>query len=419
MREPPRLSLASRISLHNLVIRAEADDWIAGRTSSGQFVALPELGVTVIGLLSDGHTLGEAQEQLGRDLDETVEVVEFVEQLAELGFVRAVDGVAVDDIDQLVPSLPWLRPAHVGWMFSTPLLAAYAALITAAAVLLAGRPRLLPGYGDLLISRSPTAVVVTDTIITLVLMGLHELAHLAAARSVGVPARISWGTRLFDLVAQTSMPGVWAVGGRLRMRCYLAGIGFDVAFGSALIAAEATGSLPSLAGRFVRATVALLVLGLAMQLLVFKRTDVYFVLADLLRARNLHDDACVYLLTRGATVLSWLRPDRTPVSRQSAAEVMDGREYRLVRHYAWFMLAGSVASALALVAFIAPAVAALISRSVGQLTAGLSRPDYAHAADAGAAIAILIGSWVFFLIVFVRSRGPWWRRVRAGLPPSG
>jgi hypothetical protein len=33
--------------------------------------------------------------------------------------------------------------------------------------------------------------------------------------------------------------------------------------------------------------------GIVLQLLVFKRTDVYFVLADLLRARNLHDDTCL------------------------------------------------------------------------------------------------------------------------------
>jgi putative peptide zinc metalloprotease protein len=427
MREPPTLSLRSRVTMHELVIRAEADDWIVGRTSTGQFVALPELGVTVIGLLTQDHPLGDVQDRLAGDPDETVEVLEFVEQLAELGFVQAIDGVLVedaliDDAEQIKPSLPWIRPVHVRWLFSVPMLVGYAGVTLAAIVALVVRPGLLPGYRDLLVSRSPTTVVVADTVITLILMGLHELAHLAAARAVEVPARISWGTRLFDLVAQTSMPGVWAVSARLRMRCYLAGIALDVVLTCLLILAEEFGNLSGLAGHLVRGTAALLVVGIVMQLLVFKRTDFYFVLADLLRARNLHDDACVYLLARGRAALGLarraLRGSRVAVAPVTGLEHLDDREYRLVRYYAWLMLIGSVASTLALVAFIAPAAVTLIARSYSELRMGLSHSDYLKTADASAAIGILIGSWVFFLVVFLRSRGPWWRRIQAGLGPS-
>jgi putative peptide zinc metalloprotease protein len=414
MREPPRLSLRSRVTLHELVIRAEADDWIVGRNSTGQFVELPQLGVTAIGLLSQGRPLGEIQDELAADPDEAVEIVEFVEQLAELGFVRSIDDIevedpAADEQDQLEPSLPWIRPAQVRWLFGGPALAGYAAVTAAAIAALVIWPRLLPGYNDLLISRSPTTVVVADTVITLILMGGHELAHLFAARSVDVPARISWGTRLFDLVAQTAMPGVWAVSTRQRMRCYLAGLGLEVVLASALILVEASG-LPGAADHLARAAVALLLLGITTQFLVYTRTDVYFVLADLLRARNLHDDASVYLLSRAAATRRWLGRGRTPAP---VTERSVDREHRLVRYYAWFMLAGSAASTLALAAFVAPAVIRLISRSYTELTAGLAHADYLSAADAGAALLIVIGSWAFFLIVFIRSRGPWWRRLQA------
>ncbi len=425
MREPPKLSQASRVSMHELAIRAEDDDWIVGRTSTGEFVALPELGVTVIGLLSPDRALGDVQEELALagDPDETIEVVDFVEQLAELGFVRAIDGIEIGDAEidghgEIEPSLPWIRSAYVSWLFSPPLLVAYAAAIAAAIVALAIQPHLLPGYRDLFIARSPTTLVVADTAITLILMGLHELAHLIAARSVGVPARISWGTRLFDLVAQTSMPGVWAVGTRLRMRCYLAGMALDVLLASALILGEAAGNLTGVADHVARATVALLVLGIAMQLLVFKRTDIYFVLADLLRARNLHDDACVYLLASGTSALRRLRRDRGSTASTGPVfglEQRDNREFRLIRSYAWIMLVGSVLSALALTAFIVPAAVILIGRSYTELRAGLSHSDVLKVADAGTAILILVGSWAWFLVVFTRSRGPWWRRIRAGL----
>jgi hypothetical protein len=197
------------------------------------------------------------------------------------------------------------------------------------------------------------------------------------------------------------------------MRCYLAGIGLDLVLTSALILAELTGSLPGLAEHVARAAIALLVLGVAMEFQVFMRTDLYFVLADLLRARNLHDDACGYLLTRGPAILRWLRRERTAEGPAIELEETDAREYRLVRYYAWLMVAGAAVSVVALAALILPAGVTLVVRSWSELTAGLARSDYLRVADASAAIAILVGSWVFFLIVFLRSRGQWWRRVRA------
>jgi putative peptide zinc metalloprotease protein len=408
----PRLTGASRITLHDLVIRPEADDWIVGRVELQEFVAMPQLGVRVIRLLSDGQTVSETRQRLEAEDDDAIEVLSFVEQLRDLGFLKAIDGIALEaeQRDDVASSFPWIRPAHVDWLFSGPLLAVYAVLCGAALVIMALRPRLLPRYGDLFISRSTTTVVVADTALTLALMGLHELAHLVAARSVGVPARISWGTRLFDLVAQTSMPGVWAVSRRERMRCYLAGLGFEAVLASVVIIVLAAANPHGAAGRTGSAIVALILLGFLMQLLVFKRTDVYFVVADLVRARNLHDDACRYLLTGVRALVSRARRRPPPASPAQPAPT-DRREYRLVRGYAWFMVAGSAASAAALAAYIVPAIVTLFARSHAELMTGLSRQDYLAAADAATSMAILCGSWILFLVVFIRSRGAWWRRL--------
>lgn len=92
---------------------------------------------------------------------------------------------------------------------------------------------------------------------------------------------------------------------------------------------------------------------------------------------------------------------------------MDPREYRMVRGYAWFMVAGSAASAAALAGYIVPAIVTLFARSRVELMTGISRQDYLAAADAATAMAILCGSWIWFLVVFVRSRGAWWRRLHA------
>ncbi len=409
-----RLTATSLVTMHELVMHPEDESWIVGRIGHGEFVAMPRLGVSAIRLLLDGHTPLQAQQRLEPEYG-AVEVLSFVEQLQDLGFVRAIDGISLDepgDQREMSASLPWLRQRQVSWLFRGPLLAVYAAICAVALVILVTRPRLLPRYGDLFVSRSMTTVVVADTAMILALMTVHELAHLIAARSVGVPARITWGTRLFDLVAQTRMPGVWGVPRRERMRCYLAGPACELVLASVVLIVLAAGNPHGTGGRIGRAIVALVLLGILMQLLVYQRTDVYFVVADLLRARNLHDDACRYLLTRLRVLAGWVRRRSARAASSPLPATMDRREYRVVRCYAWVMVAGSAASAAALAAFIIPAIATVFARGRAELMTGLSRQDYFAVADAAAAMAILCGFWVLFLVVFIRSRGEWWRRIR-------
>ena len=415
MREGP-VKPTSRISMQDLAIRQEGEDWIAGRADAGDFIEIPYLGVRAIRLLADGHTPDEAQEQLKSGPDETVDVLEFAEQLRDLGFIKSIDGIPLDDQEKLAPNMPWIRQEHMRWLCAWPALAVYAAVTATAITLVCLRPRLLPSYRDLLISRSASTIVVADMALALAIAGLHELAHLAAARSVGVPARINWGTRLFDLVAQTSMPGVWAVPLRDRLRCYLAGVGCDIVLASALITVQACGIVPGPAGPVVRAAVALSVIGVFLQLQVFKRTDVYFVIADLIRARNLHDQACLYLITQLRALTDRVRGRHARVSCRGLVPAAGSREYRLVRNYAWFMLAGAAASTTALVIFIVPTAVVVISHSCTELVKGISHSNYLETADASGAIAILCGFWILFLVVFTRSRRPWLRRVLATAP---
>jgi putative peptide zinc metalloprotease protein len=420
MREIPGLNSGSRISMQDLAIRQEGDDWIAGRADWGEFIEIPYLGVRAIRLLAAGHTPDEVQEQLESDPDETVDVLEFAEQLCSLGFIKSIDGILLEDQEKIAPSMPWMRQEHLRWLCAVPALIVYAAVTVTAITLVCLRPRLLPGYRDLLISRSASTTVVADTALTLAMMGLHELAHLAAARSVGVPARISWGTRLFDLVAQTSMPGVWAVPLRDRLRCYLAGTACDIVLASILITAQACGIVPGPAAPVVRAAVALLVVGLLLQLQVFQRTDAYFVVADLIRARNLHDQACSYLIAHLRALTGRPGRGRAPAAGYRGLVPLAGsREYRLARNYAWFMLAGGAVSAGTLVIFIVPTLVTIISLSYAELMTGIARSNYLEIADASGSMLILCGFWILFLVVFARSRGPWLRRVLAAGPAGG
>lgn len=111
----------SRVTLYPLAVRIEDDQYIVGRVTTGDFVALPEIGGQVIELLQRGCTLGEAQTQLDEEYGAQVDLTAFVTSLIDLGFVKALDGRSLGADETTRPNLVWLQPHHVCWLFSWPM----------------------------------------------------------------------------------------------------------------------------------------------------------------------------------------------------------------------------------------------------------------------------------------------------------
>ena len=111
----PPLTAATRLRLRELRIVPEGDDFLVGDPARGEFVAVPEVAVTVISLLRDGYTLGETAARVQEQTGEQVDVADFAATLVELGFVAATDGVPVDATGpELADGAGWARP-RPGW----------------------------------------------------------------------------------------------------------------------------------------------------------------------------------------------------------------------------------------------------------------------------------------------------------------
>jgi putative peptide zinc metalloprotease protein len=198
---------------------------------------------------------------------------------------------------------------------------------------------------------------------TLVL--LHELAHLATARAAGAPARITLSTRLQFLVAQTDVSGVWAAPRRSRITVYLAGIAANVCLaGTCLLVlglANPHGVLRSLLAVAVTETV----LMLATQLMVFMRTDLYFVLQDLTGCANLYADGSAYLRYLGGRITKGSRPAPEPAPDPSL--VYPATERRAIRLYSVVLLAGTAICLGVECAVSVPALIVLLVRAVSEI----------------------------------------------------
>ncbi|MGW4685620.1 hypothetical protein ACWEPM_12050 [Streptomyces sp. NPDC004244] len=368
------------IVLPDLEMRPHGREWLVGRQDTGTVIALPPEGLDALLLLDAGCPPDEARAVLrhatGRDLD----VGAFAECLGAAGLADAV-GDSRYEHRPVRESLPAVRRWHLRWTLHPALHAVLLLLALCGPVVALAEPGARPAWSDLLAPRYGVVTLAVQAATTWTLILLHELAHLFTARAAGVRGRLSLGTRLQFLVAQTDVSGIWLKGRRERLTVYLSGLVLDAAIAGACLIARAAGADHPL----LSVVVLTLTYSSAVQCLVFMRTDLYFVLQDLSGSHNLYAEATA-LLRR-----------RTTGARLG------------VRVYVVLVAAGSTACVVLGVAMLHEVTLPLAVRSVGVLAEGKTP---AERADAIATLAVLVfvqGLWARTWWLKHRERVRSWR----------
>lgn len=370
-----RVNGGSTVRLRPLSKRREAGGWIVGRVETGDFISIPDVAHRAMELLDAGQTVECVAATLRAETGTNLAVDRFAAELDELGFVAAVDGQAREDDACPRPSLPWLRPRHVRWLLS-PVLAVAAFLVAVAVVaMLVSHPALFPRYRYLAWSRHAGLALAVDAVIAWTLICLHELGHLATARAAGAPSRITLSTRLQFLAAQTDVSGVWAAPRRTRMTVYLAGMTVDLCTALACLLILAFGRPRGLAGQLITVASTEALLMLPTQLMVFMRTDLYFVLQDLTGCANLYADGSGY-------VRYLLRRRRGPDPSAGYPRF----QRRAVRWYSALLVAGTAVCLGIEFTVSLPALITLLARAARELFGGAAPARL----DGAAALAVLV-----------------------------
>ncbi|NRQ33709.1 hypothetical protein HII36_17900 [Nonomuraea sp. NN258] len=405
--------MTGAVEFHPLISRPDDDDpdvVVVGRPEIGEFVELPAEYGEAIRLLGDGLTVEEAERRLADERDVEIDVAELVEVLSDLNFVASVDGRKLPATEVPRVHFPRLAARHVSWMFSLPMKALWVLVVAAAVLTLVADPGLLPHYEHFFWSEYVGLSVLGATVMMSVTLSVHEMMHLVAARSLGVPGRIGFGTRLHNLVVQTDVTAVWGVPRRRRYRVYLAGMAGDVFLLATLTLMVAHLPLPGLVSALCRSLVVAVLMTIPFQLQVYMRTDLYYVLRDLLRTRNLFDDGLAYAGHLRDRVLARLLG--RPGPGQDPTAELSVHERRATRIYSVFLVTGVTITLTSVVLFAAPIAIAGLLRAVGDVAGGLTGGPLLPGLDAGLLILIEGCILMLFVVTFVRGHRHWFRRRR-------
>ncbi|MCU9614781.1 peptidase [Caldibacillus lycopersici] len=224
------ITLESHLKLSPLSIRQEKKHYIVEDSLSGEFYEMPKICIDAIEMIQEGQSLGEVERFLLMSYpEEDVDLLSFAEQIIDFGLVTEVDGEVMTVLKKHGKSdgFTWI-PAKLGHLFFNKITnKLYIAIFIVNILLIIRNPHLFPSYKAIFLFDSMVFNVLAFTLITLLLIFIHEFGHVFAIRSYHLPAQLNIGHRLFLVVFETDLTTAWRLQSKERNILFFAGICFE------------------------------------------------------------------------------------------------------------------------------------------------------------------------------------------------
>lgn len=297
---------SSKISFRRLQVhREEGRPPLLGCVDSRRWLEVDEETLRVIDLLSKGETVESVERALTDANGETVDVVDLLGILVDRGFVQAIDDHDYGDEGKergfrSFHKLNSIPPEALAWIRSPLLAIGLCAVVAGWIALLFVEPSMRPRFSDLAVHRHAAVSTLVTALGLFAFANLHEAAHFLVARSHGVESAANLSHRFYLITLQTDVTNAWHLPRKAQMQIFLAGLTFNISVAAA--ASVAAGLLQMNGGLEHQTWIAWLkwlavvnLFPLPFQLLLFARTDLYYVLQLALRERNLARDSLAYM----------------------------------------------------------------------------------------------------------------------------
>lgn len=404
----------TRVAVYLFTRQPDGNEVVIGRSDTAVFLVLPSDAVELLDYLAVGKTVGQAQSLYHEKYGEVPDMEDFLDLLERKGFVRPLaaggsdqTAVAMKTTDLLRPVAP--KPVRYHFakfpqslarrLFSRQVLVSCGVLIGLALAAITVDPSIVPGWSAYFFSENFTLMSLILMMMGSVTVFLHEMAHLVAARAVGVSSRLGISNRMWILVAETDITGIWGVPRNQRYLPLLAGPLLDAVSASALTLiffAQSRGwvVLHPVVFQLGRAMLLTYLLRLLWQCYFFVRTDFYYVIANFFRCKSLMKDTEAFLLNQMAQIIRSVRT--VDQSHIRAAEM------RVIRWYALVCLMGRTAALGSLIFISIPLIWNYYLAIFAALSAGYNANPYAF-----------IDALLIVLLVFAPQGVGFWLWIRS------
>lgn len=408
------IPVEGRIVFDDVILRREGEEFLLGKKSDGNFVVIPIIAGEFMEILATGATVGGASQMLyERGYQDEIDADQFLGRLNDLGMLRDI----ITDREEKYPPTSFFagNQAVSGSVFFNKFsfIAIFVIFIASITVVLFNQ-KLWPSYSFYFWGQNLAVVLLVNSAIMIGIGLVHELFHIEAARSLGVPARFSLGTRLTNLVFQTEAYSLWAVESKYRYRVFFAGVIWDSMVFSAMVFTATFFQLGPVFQGIARATMLSILMSWMLQAQFFMRTDLYFTVANALGCKNLFGDSMEYLKSRFRPLVARVNRTGTEFQHSSPLASLPLRERKIVKVYSWFALAGSVIFVSLFLYFGVQITVGLLVRSFLTMMNGISGGNLLTLLNGLVVLSVIVAIEGMTVGVFIRNR-----RKRRSSPVTG
>ncbi|MEU6388335.1 hypothetical protein [Streptomyces sp. NPDC046939] len=322
--------MGATVSLHRLTMVAEDDGVMVGRPDTGSYAVFPEEGAQALRRLADGESTEEVTAWFERAYGSPLDLDDFLETLADLGFLRTDDTEGGPDEE---PRVRWQRLGRA--VFSWPAFLAYGVLVGVTVAAMVHDPGLRPTYHHVFFTHYVSLIPIVVFAVAIPCIVVHEGFHALAGRRLGLPSTLGLGRRLYYLVAETRLDSLLSVERKKRYLPFCAGMIADILLlcGLTLLSAALDGlGFPAWIHKLCLAVAFTCVLRLIWQFLFYLETDIYYVLTTATGCTDLQN-ATRFRLRTGLRKLARRKPP-VPDTEWSP------RDHAVARWYAPLLVTG-------------------------------------------------------------------------------
>ena len=296
----------SRIQFRRLQVhRDDGRLPLLGCVDTRRWLEVDDETLRVVELLGRGETIASVERALTDAQGNTVDIVGLLGILVDRGFVQAIDGRDIAEQGtskgfRAFDQLNRIPPATLAWIRSPLMVIGVLSVLAAWVALLFLEPTARPRFADFSVHRSAAVSTLATALGLFAFANLHEAAHFLVARAHGIESAANLSHRFYLITLQTDVSNAWRLPRAAQLQIFLAGLAFNLAVaataGLGVVLLQLGGALEheTLVG-WLRWLVVVNLFPLPFQLLLFARTDLYYVLQLALRERNLAKDSLAYM----------------------------------------------------------------------------------------------------------------------------
>jgi putative peptide zinc metalloprotease protein len=402
----------SLVAVYPFTRQADGEEIVIGHIETDSFLVLPFEAVEILDYLALGKTVGETQliyqEKYGElpDIEDLLQVLEnkgFVKMLlqseANYNVLTSTLKASSQSITKVHYNFTNIPQSLAQRLFSRPVLTSCWILLALAFIAVLMEPTLIPSWEAYYFPNNTTLMIVALVVLDCITLFLHEMAHLVAARALGVYCRIGISNRMWMLVAETDMTGIWSVNREQRYLPFFAGPLLDLVSAAILVLiffAHKHGwiTISPVVYQLSRALLLNYLLGLLWQCYFFMRTDFYYAIANFFRCKNLMKDTEVFVRNQISRVIRRVR--RVDQSHIPAKERL------VIRLYAILWLVGRTIALASLIFITLPLMWHYCIKLFTVLNAGFLANPYAFV-DALLLISLACVPQLIGLALWIRS----------------